>query len=215
MALLARAALAEATFQLAPWEQWQHQGNGNGPVHLVVGEARVDAKPGQRSSVTVAAHGPDLIEASVSLGGDFLRPRFLLDVEDGHHYTVEPDPCCFFQIGDDKTGRQRCVGEDERCPSGLVGVDKFHSDAGCGGREKTCAAPTLLRVAGGVVEISLDGDEPRRFGSHYQRLPLGRAVPMQMSITRDGVTSVVWALLRLGGRYTLFPGATPRIVRDR
>jgi hypothetical protein len=212
------AARADATFAIAPLEHWQNQGSGSGPVHLMVGDARLDAKPGEWASMTVPAGGRELVSGSVWIGSRALRPTFFFDVEDHHRYSVHSDPCCFFQL-DDGDARfirlARCGGADERCPRGLAEVDKFvYRKDGCG-RRLTCAPPASLRVENGAADIAFDGGEPRAFAAEYQPLDSGRDSPVELTITpRGGPPLVAWALFRRASRYTLILGAAPRILRD-
>jgi hypothetical protein len=215
-------AQADATFRIAPLEQWQHQGYGSGPVRVVVGDTRLHAKPGQWASVSVPANEGDLVGASVSIGARALdpspTPAFYLDVEDHHSYTVENDPCCFCTIGDDNARfirQTRCELSEDRCPQGMVGVNPFvFRKDGCGKRG-TCAPPPRLRVEGGPAEISFDGSDPEAFGAAYRRVPAGRESSIDLTIRRRGSPPMsLRVLFRHANRYTLILGATPRIVRD-
>jgi hypothetical protein len=104
--LSVHAAHADATITVEKLEAWQHQGNGNGPVHVEMGEVRLDAKEGATASAKIAAQ-PELVQVLVSLGGRPLRPRFFLEIEDGHEYLFESDPCCFLRVSDARERSRR------------------------------------------------------------------------------------------------------------
>lgn len=143
--ILAGAAEADATFTLQRLEAWQDMGNGHGPVRLEIGDVRLDARAGAAASASIFAYGDELVEASVWLGSKRLRPPFLLEIEDGHEYLVEADPCCFLQVSD---ARVR-----SRQPAHLRATAEV--DISVDGDEP-------LHLAKGYQPLSLGRDTPRQ-----------------------------------------------------
>jgi hypothetical protein len=73
-----------------------------------------------------------------------------------------------------------------------------------------------LRLQGGTAGVAVEGDdEARSFGAAYQRLALGRATPLALTVTpKGGRPFTLRVLLRHGARYTLILGDVPRLQRD-
>jgi hypothetical protein len=205
-------ASADATFRLRGDGGWHDMGWPRGTPILVVGQARTTA------TVTVPA-SKELVRAQVSVDGKSAL-GFLIDARDGHHYTVEPDPCCFLTVSDADDGlakKARCGGRDS-CPAGTVAVDKFVFRKDACGERLTCAAPAMVRVrvAGGPVTLEWDGSDAAEWTAAYRVAPVGREHPQHVVARRAG--AVVWqdsVVLHHGARYTIvLDGARPHVTID-
>jgi hypothetical protein len=183
---------------------WKDNGWAPGTPTVTIADVHLVGKRKQNASVPVHA-GRELVHARVAIDGKDDGVSFLIDVRDGHHYVISPDPCCILTVSDSDDGlasSARCAVHDI-CPAGTVEVDKFvYRKDGCGERP-TCAMPAMLRVPGPAVSLEWEGDATP-WSTTYQPAPVRRENPQRVIARRDG--KVVFddlVVLHHGLRYTL------------
>jgi len=200
---LPATASADAVVTLSG-SSWKDYGWASGTPTVTIGDVHIVGKSKPDASAPVHA-SRELVRARVAIEGKDDSMSFLVDLRDGHHYLVSPDPCCFLTVSDSDGGlasSTRCAVHDI-CPAGTVEVDKFvYRKDGCGERP-TCAPPATLRVRGAAVSLEWDGDATP-WSATYEPAPVRRENPQHVIARRDG--KVVFddlVVLHHGLRYTL------------
>jgi hypothetical protein len=210
---LCSTAAADATVTLRGGARWQDSGWPSGTPMLSIGDKRITATTDTTVSVPASNQ---LALATMTVGGK-RSLEFFTELHDGHHYTIQPDPCCFLTVSDADDGLEdsaRCGGD--RCPNGTVEVDKFVlQKKEC---PLTCAPPAMLRVHGARVTIEWDGADGVVWADTYQPAPVGREHPQAVVVRATG-GKTVWQgrlVLHHGVRYTLEIPASglPHVVID-
>jgi hypothetical protein len=150
----------------------------------------------------------------ISMSGDPVDDSisFLVDLRDGHRYTVSPDPCCFvvvYDLDDALIEAAKC-GTASGCPAGSVEVDKLvYRNDDCG-KQPTCAAPAMvrgLRYGLAPTTISIDDSDPVNLTYDYQAATAGREAPHHIVVKYKGrAVFDERVILRYGVHYTIGPG---------
>lgn len=212
---LCGTAGADASVTLRGGAMWHDMGWPRGTPILTIGSTRVVGK--DEATTVKLAGGKQLVTATISIDGKD-EMDFVLDLREGHHYTIEADPCCFLVVGDADDGlasTARCARGDT-CPAGTIEIDRFVYRLPECGERPTCGAPALLRVRGGDVTIEWDGSEQVAWTDKYRWAPVGREHPQAVIVRKAG--KIAWQgrlVLHHHTHYTLdMTGAAPRFLVD-
>jgi len=200
---LCASASADATVTLRGGSVWHDTGWPRGTPMLSIAGTQIVAK-GDTATASLPA-SKQLVRATMSIDGKNAL-AFLVDLRDGHHYTVEGDPCCFLVVGDADDGlaaKARC-GTADACPRDTVEIDKFvYRKEECKA-VLTCGPAAMFRVRGAHVTIEWDGSEAEEWPASYRGAPVGREHPQHVVARAAG--KIVWddrVVLHHGVRYTL------------
>lgn len=187
--LAVRLVSADATVTVQGGESWKNAGWHSEIPILDIGQVHVVARGKATAKVPAAKR---LQRMKITMGGGQVADAFtfLVDVRDGHRYSIYPDPCCFLTVSDRDDGlvEHATCGKADSCPAGTVEVDKFAYRKDECGKQPTCAPPALVRGVFDqpVMTISFDDSDEAPLTRVYQIAPVGREAPVHVVVRIKG-----------------------------